>query len=198
MLATMSQRFRVASRVGAAGRGAAAALAAVALASCTTLPEPAVRSAAAAQTPRAAATVPAATSAPPASPAPSASGPVATAPGGAVPTPRPPGTPSAAAPVSPLRPFAEVIRDARRTEGVLAFWQKDDRVWIELRPQDFDQPFMLASKSQRPKFLFQNLIKLFPLGSIKIDGNAWIIWSKTFSKDFHVSDSDSLLFQAFF
>ena len=146
MLATMSQRFRVASRVGAAGRGVAAALAAVALASCTTLLEPAVRSAAAAQTPRAAATVPAAMSAPPASPAPSASGPVATAPGGAVPTPRPPGTPSAAAPVSPLRPFAEVIRDARRTEGVLAFWQKDDRVWIELRPQDFDQPFMLASK----------------------------------------------------
>jgi hypothetical protein len=39
-----------------------------------------------------------------------------------------------------------VIKDAKRTEGPIAFWQKDDRVWLELKPAQFGQPFLLSPK----------------------------------------------------
>ena len=53
-----------------------------------------------------------------------------------VPTP-PPGTPP---------PFATVIKDARKTEGPLTVWQKDDKLWIELAPAQLGQPFLLSPK----------------------------------------------------
>ncbi|HEY4957541.1 MAG TPA: DUF5117 domain-containing protein, partial [Caldimonas sp.] len=76
-----------------------------------------------------------------------ASAPVgAVGPGGAASGLRPPGAPPLAIVPSPLRPFAEVIRDAKRSDGTLTVWQRDDRVWIELRPEDLDKPFFLSSK----------------------------------------------------
>ncbi len=65
---------------------------------------------------------------------------VASAPRPAFPTPAasstPPGPP----------PFATVIKDARRIDGPLTLWQKQDKVWIELLPAQFDQPFLLSPK----------------------------------------------------
>jgi hypothetical protein len=88
--------------------------------------------------------------------APGANAPLAAvAPGGAASGARPPGAaPGASAPAAPsqaaaagaLRPFAEVVRDAKRTDGVLTVWTKDDRAWIELKPSDFGTPFFLSSK----------------------------------------------------
>lgn len=57
-----------------------------------------------------------------------------------------PGTPVAAAPPASNQPFATVIKDARRIDGLLALWQKDDKVWIELRPEDLNKPFFLSPK----------------------------------------------------
>ncbi len=54
----------------------------------------------------------------------------------AVPTPPPGGPP----------PFATVIKDARRVDGPLTFWQKDDKVWIELMPSNFGQALLLSPK----------------------------------------------------
>ncbi len=51
-----------------------------------------------------------------------------------------PGTPPA---------FAVVTRDAKRSEGLFDTWQKDDKVWIELKPEDFGKPFFLAPKLTR-------------------------------------------------
>src|SRR5205823_9858971 len=45
-----------------------------------------------------------------------------------------------------LRPFAEVIKDAKRIDGLFTLWQKDDKVWLELKPSDFNQPFFLSPK----------------------------------------------------
>ncbi|HSI61343.1 MAG TPA: zinc-dependent metalloprotease [Ideonella sp.] len=39
-----------------------------------------------------------------------------------------------------------MIKDARRIDGLLALWQKDDKVWIELRPEDLNRPFFLSPK----------------------------------------------------
>jgi len=84
-----------------------------------------------------------------AAPAPgAASGPAAAVgPGGAASGLRPPGAPPVAA-VAPggLRPFAEIVKEARRSDGVIAVWQKDDKVWLELRPEDLNKPFYLSPK----------------------------------------------------
>jgi hypothetical protein len=54
-------------------------------------------------------------------------------------------TPPATPPGGPP-PFATVIKDARRVDGPLTFWQKDEKVWIELMPSNFGQTLLLSPK----------------------------------------------------
>ena len=42
----------------------------------------------------------------------------------------------------PLRPFAEIVRDATRTDGFIPVWRKDERLWLEIGEAQFGQPFM--------------------------------------------------------
>ena len=53
-----------------------------------------------------------------------------------------PGTPP------PPRPFADVIKDAKEQPGLFPLWSKDDKVWIELKPEQFDQLYFLRSQSE--------------------------------------------------
>jgi hypothetical protein len=97
--------------------------------------------------------------------APAAAPPVASAPAaasaasGAAPSTRPvaavsppasgvaPGTPQpAVAPPGSPTPFATVIKDAKKIDGLVTFYQKDEKVWLELRPEDFNKPFFLSPK----------------------------------------------------
>ena len=57
--------------------------------------------------------------------------------------------PSAAAAPGQPPAFATVIKDAKQTEGLIAYWQKDDKVWLELKPEDFNRPFFLSPKLAR-------------------------------------------------
>jgi hypothetical protein len=63
---------------------------------------------------------------------------------------RPPAAPGAAPPAAANpgapRPFAEVIKDARQISGLFTLWQKDEKVWLELKPSDFNQPLFLSPK----------------------------------------------------
>ncbi|WP_139826107.1 zinc-dependent metalloprotease [Derxia lacustris] len=80
----------------------------------------------------------------PVAPAPQA-GPAAGQPGQPGPTAAAqpaPGTPA-------LRPFAELTRDAQRHDGFFPLWQKDDKVWIEIAPAQFEQPFLLSISRTR-------------------------------------------------
>ena len=66
----------------------------------------------------------------------------------------PSGAASAAAPAAPPAPgqpppFATVIKDAKKTEGLFGLWQKEDKVWLELKPEDFNKPFFLSPKLAR-------------------------------------------------
>lgn len=54
--------------------------------------------------------------------------------------------PGAASGPAGLPAFANVIKDARRIEGPIVVWQKDDKVWLELKPADFNQPLFLSPK----------------------------------------------------
>jgi len=59
----------------------------------------------------------------------------------------PPGTPQPASPPAGGQPaFAVVIKDAKKTEGLFTLYQKDEKVWIELKPEDFNKPFFLSPK----------------------------------------------------
>ncbi len=78
----------------------------------------------------------------PRTPVPGTPTPVATA---GTPTPQAPGMPAAQPPGTPP-PFPQVIKDARRIDGVITAWQKDDKLWLELRPEDLGKPFLFTPK----------------------------------------------------
>jgi len=43
-------------------------------------------------------------------------------------------------------PIATVLQGARRIDGPLTLWQREDKVWIELMPNQFGQAFLLSPK----------------------------------------------------
>src|SRR5882672_449283 len=43
------------------------------------------------------------------------------------------------------KPFAEVVKDAQESKGVFNVWRKDDRVFVELEPEQFDKPYFFKS-----------------------------------------------------
>jgi hypothetical protein len=87
-----------------------------------------------APTPAAAPPAPAAASAP--------SAPTATAPTATTPTAAAPPRPAAAA--GGLAAFAEVTRDAKRSDGWLPLWTREERTWIEIPTALLDQPMFLG------------------------------------------------------
>ncbi|NRT57557.1 zinc-dependent metalloprotease [Sphaerotilus uruguayifluvii] len=109
--------------------------AAVLLAGCATTADTAAPATAAPAAQAAASAAPA-----PARPAASA----ASAPAGAASAPS--GAAAPALPVAALPPFAQVVREARRTDGLIPVWQKDEKVWLELSEKDFGTPFFLSPK----------------------------------------------------
>lgn len=64
---------------------------------------------------------------------------------GAAQAPAPGAAPAGPTPGAP-RPFAEVIKDAKQMSGLFTLWQKEDKVWLELTPSDFNQPLFLSPK----------------------------------------------------
>ena len=58
-------------------------------------------------------------------------------------------TPPTAGPPSPTKPFAEVIKEAKVIPGYFTLYQKDDKVWIEILPGQFDQPFFFQANRSR-------------------------------------------------
>ncbi len=45
---------------------------------------------------------------------------------------------------TPNKPFAEVIKGAIRQAGYLPVWRKDEKVWIEITPEQLDQPVLMS------------------------------------------------------
>ena len=89
-----------------------------------------------------------------------------------------------AAPPGPLRPFAEVVSGAKRTDGLFTLWQKDDKVWLELKPEDLNQPFFLSPKLKSgigEGFFFGGLMS-FDEGVVefrRIHNQLQLIWLNT-------------------
>lgn len=76
--------------------------------------------------------------------------PPAPAAGAAAPAPAAGASAPAAAPAAaPLPPFAQVTRGAKQLDGLFTVWQRDDKVWIELKPEDFGKPLFYGPKIAR-------------------------------------------------
>jgi hypothetical protein len=59
----------------------------------------------------------------------------------------PPGSPQPSGPPpSSAHTFAAVIKDAQKIEGLFTLYRRDEKVWIELKPDDFNRPFFLSPK----------------------------------------------------
>jgi len=43
-----------------------------------------------------------------------------------------------------LRPYRDVLRDAKSIAGFFTLHRKDEKVWLEIRPEQFEQPFFFA------------------------------------------------------
>jgi hypothetical protein len=52
--------------------------------------------------------------------------------------------PVVAAPIVALRPFVDIVRGAAHLPGFLSLFQKEEKVWIELRPDQFDRPLFMS------------------------------------------------------
>ncbi|XVJ70205.1 MAG: DUF5117 domain-containing protein [Rhizobacter sp.] len=68
---------------------------------------------------------------------------VAPATASAAPAAAPAATPAA---TPGLPPFAQVIKDARKIEGPITAWQKDEKVWLELGAAHWGTPYLLSPK----------------------------------------------------
>lgn len=55
-------------------------------------------------------------------------------------------TPTAAAAPGAPPAFATVIKDAKESAGLIAVWRKDDKTWLELRPENFKKTYFLSPK----------------------------------------------------
>jgi hypothetical protein len=54
---------------------------------------------------------------------------------------------SAPAPAPGAPPtFATVVKDAKASEGLFTLWRKDDKLWIELKPEDLNRAFFFSPK----------------------------------------------------
>jgi len=68
---------------------------------------------------------------------------------------------AAAAAAQAHKPFAEVIKDAKETTGLFRVYQKDDKIWIEIAPDQFDHPFFFSwnlSRGLGEKFIYGGLM----------------------------------------
>jgi Met-zincin/Domain of unknown function (DUF5117) len=62
----------------------------------------------------------------------------------------PPGAPAATAPAAGQpRPFREVVKDAKEFPGLFPVWTKDEKVWIEIKPEQFNTPWYLQINRSR-------------------------------------------------
>ncbi|MBP6900737.1 MAG: zinc-dependent metalloprotease [Burkholderiaceae bacterium] len=70
------------------------------------------------------------------------------APAGRAATPPAAAAPGATPPPAPGQPpaFAVVVKDAQEIKALFSAWRKDDKLWLELRPEDLEQPFFLSPK----------------------------------------------------
>lgn len=66
----------------------------------------------------------------------------------AAPNGKPASSATAPAPGQP-KPFLEVAKEAKEEVGFFTLWRKDDKVWIELKPEQLGKPFFFSTNLRK-------------------------------------------------
>src|SRR5689334_16261619 len=73
-----------------------------------------------------------------------------------------PGTPQTSPAIPTAKPFAEVVKGAKELPGYFNLYEKEEKVWIELKPDQFDKPYYLSINRTRglgENFIFPFMVK---------------------------------------
>ena len=54
------------------------------------------------------------------------------------------GAPAGGPPAAAPKPFKDVIKDAKEIAGLFTMYQKDEKVWLAIKPEQLDQPFFFS------------------------------------------------------
>lgn len=84
-----------------------------------------------------------------------------------------PGTPQSSPPIPNPRAFASVIRGAKVLPGYFTLYRKDEKVWIELTPEQLGQPYYLSINRTRglgEKFIYPFMMRGYVVEFRKVGG----------------------------
>ncbi|HXF80245.1 MAG TPA: zinc-dependent metalloprotease [Usitatibacter sp.] len=73
-----------------------------------------------------------------------------------------PGTPQTSPAIPAAKPFAEVVKGAKEMPGYFNLFEREEKVWIELKPDQFDKPYYLSINRTRglgENFIFPFMVK---------------------------------------
>ncbi|HEX4780887.1 MAG TPA: zinc-dependent metalloprotease [Usitatibacter sp.] len=73
-----------------------------------------------------------------------------------------PGTPQTSPAIPAAKPFAEVVKGAKELPGYFNLYEKEEKVWMELKPDQFDKPYYLSINRTRglgENFIFPFMVK---------------------------------------
>ncbi|HET6264243.1 MAG TPA: DUF5117 domain-containing protein, partial [Usitatibacter sp.] len=93
-----------------------------------------------------------------------------------------PGTPQATPPVPSPRAFASVIREAHAMPGLFTVYEKDDRVFLELKPDQLNTPFYLSINRTRglgESFIYPFMMRGYVVEFRKVGGLVQMIAKNT-------------------
>jgi hypothetical protein len=101
-------------------------------------------------------------------PAPNGNG-AAPAAGAPAAAPTPPGQP---------KPYKEVLKDAKAIPGYFTLHEKDAKVWIEIRPEQFDKPFFFSMNV--PRSVGERMLYGSQMGGSfsPVEGSQVAVWKK--------------------
>jgi hypothetical protein len=84
-----------------------------------------------------------------------------------------PGTPQTTPAIPNPRAFASVIKDTKKLDGFFTLYQKDEKVWLELKPEQLGQPYYLSINRTRglgEGFIFPFMVRGYVVEFRKVGG----------------------------
>ena len=93
-----------------------------------------------------------------------------------------PGTPQSSPPVPSPRAFASVIRDAKQLPGFFTLYERDEKVFIELKPEQLNTPFYLSINRTRglgENFIYPFMMRGYVVEFRKVGGLVQMIAKNT-------------------
>ncbi len=84
-----------------------------------------------------------------------------------------PGTPQTSPAIPSPRPFKDIVKDAKEISGFFTLYEKEEKVWIELKPEQLNTPYYLSVNRTRglgENFIYPFMVRGYVVEFRKIGG----------------------------